>query len=173
MKISELPLLTSPADGDYVPADRGSGPQTGRYTLNTLLTKYFGPMLYPVGSLYFSTSSTNPATALGFGTWTAYAAGRFVVGVGTSDQTFAAGATGGESNHTLTTNEMPSHSHNPQFSNGNASVVGAGSGTAANIPGGGANFVSKTENATTNTGGGAAHNNLPPYVAAYIWQRTA
>ena len=67
-------------------------------------------LVYPVGSIYISTSSTNPGTLFG-GTWQAFAQGRTLIGVGTSDQAFSAGATGGESTHTLTTNEMPSHTH--------------------------------------------------------------
>lgn len=67
--------------------------------------------VYPVGSIYISTVSTNPATLFGAGTWAAFGAGRVLVGVGTSDQAFAAGATGGASNHTLTEAQMPSHTH--------------------------------------------------------------
>lgn len=66
--------------------------------------------IYPVGSIYISTNSTNPGTLFG-GTWEAYAQGRTLIGNGTSDQTFTAGATGGASTHTLTTAQMPSHTH--------------------------------------------------------------
>ena len=66
--------------------------------------------IYPVGSIYISTNSTNPGTLFG-GTWVAYAQGRTLIGNGTSDQTFTAGATGGASTHTLTTSQMPSHTH--------------------------------------------------------------
>lgn len=66
--------------------------------------------IYPVGSIYISSNSTNPGTLFG-GTWEAYAQGRTLIGNGTSDQAFNAGATGGSSTHTLTTNEMPSHTH--------------------------------------------------------------
>lgn len=60
---------------------------------------------YPVGSIYQSTKSTNPGTFLG-GTWTQLK-DRFLLGAGSK----AAGATGGEENHTLTVAEMPSHNH--------------------------------------------------------------
>ena len=66
--------------------------------------------IYPVGSIYMSTSSTNPGTLFG-GTWEAYAQGRTIIGNGTSDQVFSAGNTGGESNHKLSESEMPSHTH--------------------------------------------------------------
>lgn len=73
--------------------------------------------IYPVGSIYTSTVSTNPADLFGFGTWVAFGAGRVLIGAGTgtdsnsTQQTFSAGNTGGEYSHTLSTGEMPSHSH--------------------------------------------------------------
>lgn len=59
--------------------------------------------LYPIGSIYSSTVATNPNTLFGFGTWTAYAAGRVMIGNGGG---FSAGATGGSADATLVT-----HSH--------------------------------------------------------------
>lgn len=148
-------------------------------TSATALAQLVGGLLMPVGFIYTSTSSTNPGTALGFGTWAAFGGGRVLVGVGTSDQTFTAAATGGESNHTLTTNEMPSHTHNHAFDN-------SGSGWAANNPISGTNGMtghvagSWSDRAGTSisglvqaNGGGASHNNLQPYIVVYMWQRTA
>lgn len=133
--------------------------------------------LYPVGSIYTNaTNSTNPATLLGFGTWTAFAAGRVPVGVGTSDQAFAAGATGGESNHTLIIAEMPNHRHDMQrpayFGGENSndgSVYKPGPNTSSfyNLN------TSDARAQMMGTGGGGAHNNLQPYVVVYMWQRTA
>lgn len=86
--------------------------KTKAMTLQTLAT-----MLAPfmegikVNGLYFSTEATNPATSLGYGTWTAYAAGRVPIGVGTSDAVYAAGATGGASFHTNTLAELAAHVH--------------------------------------------------------------
>ena len=70
----------------------------------------YAPMLdtmkkiYPVGSIYMSTVSTNPATLFGFGTWEAMPAGRVLLAQGTSDwgTTYNAGSTGGEATHQLT-----------------------------------------------------------------------
>lgn len=67
-------------------------------------------LVYPVGSIYISVNATNPANFLG-GTWEAFAEGRTLIGVGSSDQNFALGSMGGESSHTLTAAEMPSHNH--------------------------------------------------------------
>ena len=67
--------------------------------------------MYPVGSIYMSTSGTNPSSFLG-GTWVAWGSGRVPVGVNTSDGNFnTIEKTGGESSHTLTVAEMPSHTH--------------------------------------------------------------
>ncbi len=71
---------------------------------------------YPVGSLYISTNNQNPANFLG-GKWESYAQGRTIIGAGTgtdsngAKRSFSAGASGGEYAHTLSNNEMPSHSH--------------------------------------------------------------
>lgn len=107
-------------------------------------------VVYPIGSIYLSTSSTNPNTLFGFGTWVAYAEGRTLIGVGTSDQVFSAGATGGESEHVLTSSELPSP---------NTTTTAVTSTTAVAID-------AYTEDAQP-------HNNLPPYIVTYIWQRTA
>jgi hypothetical protein len=117
--------------------------------------------VYPVGSIYLSTVSTNPNTLFGFGTWTACAEGRVLVGVGTSDAAYAAAATGGESTHALTEAEGPQHRHGVAIT----STLGGGGGSAQ--PGAG------TEGYSTYSGSGTAHNNMPPYLVVYIWERTA
>ena len=118
--------------------------------------------MYPIGTIYQSTKSTNPSTFLG-GTWTALT-GRVLVGAGTD---FAAGTTGGEATHTLTIDEMPSHNH--------MDYVGyAGSGTNKVVT-----FVTNSSVAywdvgySQSKGGNAPHNNMPPYRSVYMWERTA
>lgn len=147
-------------------------------------------VIYPVGSIYMSMSATNPATLFGVGTWARISQGRMLLGA--DDSTYKAGATGGEATHTLTANEMPAHSHGISTSgnhshkfygsddnNGNTSE-GAGKGMDT----GGNGYMSRnmiyyTANAgahthtISNSGGGAAHNNMPPYLVCYMWQRTA
>lgn len=115
---------------------------------------------YPIGSLYFSTSSTDPSTFIG-GTWERIT-DRMPIGAGTS---FPAGEVGGEKEHTLTTAEMPSHAHKFNWTDG-------GIGGSGNLPLGAAN-ASVNDWACDSTGGGAAHNNMPPYFSCYIWKRTA
>lgn len=121
--------------------------------------------VYPVGSVYIATVSTNPATLLGFGTWVAYGEGKVIVGKAAAGTFSTAGATGGAETHTLAIGEIPAHSHTT-----NIPVYGAGTGSNW-LAGGsviGYNYV-----ATNSQGGGGAHNNLQPYIVAYLWNRTA
>lgn len=132
--------------------------------------------VYPVGSIYMSSVSTNPATLFGFGTWAAEAAGRTLVGVGTSDATYSAGATGGESTHTLTESEMPAHDHgggsHTHSIPGNDSGVGS-VGALSNQDPYNTRYTGSSGAIINSQGGGSAHNNMPPYQVRYIWRRTA
>jgi microcystin-dependent protein len=67
-------------------------------------------LIYPVGSIYMSTSATNPSGLFG-GTWAAWGAGRVPVGVAASGTFNTVEKTGGAETHTLTTAQMPSHTH--------------------------------------------------------------
>jgi hypothetical protein len=125
--------------------------------------------IYPVGSIYINAAvTTNPATLLGFGTWVAFGTGRMMVGYNASDTDFdALQETGGAKTHTLSIAEMPSHNHNRQ-----SGISPAPNSNDLDITGG--NGRTLTNNITTdNTGGGGAHNNMPPYIVAYMWRRTA
>lgn len=123
---------------------------------------------YPVGSIYISTSSTfNPQTAWG-GTWKKTADGRCLIGA--SDK-YPLRSTGGEAEHTLTVNEMPTHRHyssrvnwyNDLQTNGISVNIAAKSNLKVDGP----------YNYTDYAGGSKAHNNMQPYLAVYIWERTA
>ena len=68
----------------------------------------------------------------------------------------ALGNSGGEETHTLTTAEMPAHTHTEQAPN--ALTIVQGSGVSTNITAG------NLQNLTSGSaGGGGAHNNLQPY----------
>lgn len=119
---------------------------------------------YPIGKIILSEVGINPVTYLGFGTWELWGSGRVPVGVDIDDTDFnAAGKTGGEKEHALTIDEMPSHNHN----------------STLNYEGRGSNQWSYRSNAdylggpvsTTNTGGGQPHNNMQPYITCYMWKR--
>lgn len=117
---------------------------------------------YPVGSIYISTASTSPAELFA-GTWERIK-DRFLLAVG---DTYTAGSTGGEAQHTLTVNEIPSHSHAVPSLNKWLSPDGSGEDMNYSV-------VSKINTqASGSTGGGQAHNNMPPYLAVYIWKRVA
>ena len=115
--------------------------------------------IYPVGSIYLSYSHVSPAVLFG-GTWVRIE-NAFLWGV---DENGTIGQTGGAKTHTLTVNELPSHTHGSVYS-GNVS----GTKTHAWLASGGTAMAY----GTVATGGGAAHNNMPPYVQVSIWRRTA
>lgn len=78
-------------------------------------------------------------------------------------------STGGEATHKLTVTEMPAHAH---FATVDTSFHPAPGGTNNNAWAINASSQSPN-NGITSTGGGAAHNNMPPYKTVYIWERTA
>lgn len=123
--------------------------------------------IYPIGSVYINVSdSTNPATLLGIGTWVALGAGRMIVGYDASDTSFdSAGETGGANTATLTTNELPAHTHTISCDKptDQGSVVGS-------APSGNGFASTKT---TGSSGSGAAFSILNKYVTCYTWKRTA
>jgi hypothetical protein len=128
--------------------------------------------VYPVGSIYTSIVSTSPGTHFG-GTWVSFGQGRVMVGhddAADPDTDFVAPSgdgssvlLGGAKTHTLSVDEIPSHTHgisnfeDPTGTGSNGSANGASSFSTVN---------------TDATGGGGAHNNLQPYVVVYMWKRT-
>lgn len=130
-------------------------------------------MVYPVGSVYMSTSSANPSTFIG-GTWQRYAQGRTIVGVSENEAEFSyVGKTGGEKNHQLTKPEMPRHDHNVSNDN-NALLLVASSTKAYATAGAGSGSNSwPWQRGVQAEGGNQPHNNLQPYITTYIWLRTA
>lgn len=130
-------------------------------------------MVYPVGSVYMSTSSANPSTFIG-GTWQRYAQGRTIVGVSENETEFNyAGKTGGEKTHQLTKAEMPRHDHNVSNDN-NALLLAASSTKAYATAGAGSGSNSwPWQKGVQAEGGNQPHNNLQPYITTYIWLRTA
>ena len=159
--------------------------------------------VYPVGSIYMSVNNVNPSTLFG-GSWTKIegkfllSSGRLQIASSTWIE-FNNGDTGGEWAHTLTTDEMPSHTHIQDAHNhtqnshshrlNNSAIVYNGS-ASGQIPNGsakkyttnsgnnvgtdGATATNQPQTATNqNTGGGQPHNNMPPYLAVNVWKRVA
>lgn len=155
-------LVPAPAAGDNTKFLKGDGTWQA-------LTNLF----YPVGSIYMSATLATAAdvgTALG-GTWIAWGAGRVPVGVDTSQTEFdTVEETGGEKTHTLTVDEMPSHSHGIYSVDTGSGSVGKRDGLYYN-GGWWGNYTGAPN--VKNTGGGGAHNNLQPYITCYMYKRTA
>lgn len=125
---------------------------------------------WPIGSIYMTVSNTSPESLFG-GTWERISE-RFLLGASSS---YPAGSTGGESAHTLTQSELPNYSLS--VTNG-SNVIRSKTGNTADayvqtqsggwgIP----NWESKTVTVASG-GSGEAHNNMPPYLAVYMWKRT-
>ena len=117
---------------------------------------------YPVGAIYLSVTDTDPATLFG-GTWERIG-GRFLLG---ADDTYTAGSTGGEAEHTLTIDEMPKHNHEIDNLNASGNATPYMTVQAQDKVGYGGNVQ------TMYAGGSQPHNNMPPYLAVFMWKRVS
>jgi len=147
--------------------------------------------LHPVGSIYINaTNSTNPGTLLGFGTWTAFGAGRVMVGFDSGNALFdAAEETGGAADatlpshtHTGTTDAGGAHNHT---AGGNTAIAHFGTGTTATHRG--VTDFSNTSGiadldavsthvhtiTTASAGTSGTNANYQPFITVYMWKRTA
>jgi hypothetical protein len=146
-------------------------------------------LLYPVGSIYINaTSSTNPGTLLGFGTWTAFGAGRVMVGFDSGNALFdTAEETGGSANssvishtHTATSTVTDSgHKHTfptrPDFTGGGSSFQSPYNGLGNTVNSDTSTVTTGITVATSvSTEGSSGTNaNYQPYITVYMWKRTA
>ena len=116
--------------------------------------------------------STNPGTLLGFGTWVEFGEGRMLIG---EDGTYSAGDTGGSTTHTLTQANLPDITlKTTEFvkieETPESAPNGSGTGNKGSSSGSGAAY----NKADVETGGSDTPiNHLPPYIAVYMWKRTA
>ena len=151
--------------------------------------------LYPIGSIYTSTSAATPETVLGFGTWEQIK-DVFLLSAG---NTYKAGTKGGEATHKLTVDEVAFHTHKPTTKLPGGDTyneyaftinrhyssdavqrfkVNGGSeytvmGTKLSAPDCLANKDIEQSLETAPAGGNSAHNNMPPYLVVYIWKRVS
>jgi len=127
-------------------------------TANSINVQNILDMIYPVGCFYISENNANPSTLFG-GVWE-QVKDTFLLCAGDK---YPAGTTGGEENHILTINEIPSHNHALKYGTGGTAAWGT------NVNNSGSKYVDNF--AIANAGGGKAHNNMPPYLTVYIWKR--
>lgn len=140
--------------------------------LQTTVNDYW-KTVFPIGYIYMTTSSSfDPNSTFG-GTWTRIK-DRFLLADGNY---YTNGNTGGESTHTLTVNELPSHKHYVGNSEGGKFWYLGKPGGVAQDSSQGVSFSGTTGRNTTfetsETGGGYSHNNMPPYLVVRVWKRTA
>lgn len=148
-------------------------------------------VMYPVGIIVEFAEDVNPNTAWVGTTWERMKNGRVLVSAGQYNETnwehlYTLGETGGGALHTLTTEEMPSHSHSGSTStNGDHSHTVTTFNVFGKIYGNSSDgYCTGSTNRTTstngnhqhsinidNTGGDMAHNNMQPYEVVHRWKR--
>lgn len=153
--------------------------------------------MYPVDSIYISTNSTSPASLYG-GSWERYGAGRALISASDTDSDFTAGTTGGSKTHSHKygiavgsfyghTLIAPNDAHPSVWSglvsydkdSGEANdgfhawtkledraVIGSGSMLGQT----GTPYNARRYRYETDT---KRESSLSPYVAVYVWRRTA
>lgn len=163
-------LLSATTAVTQSPADNSTKLSTTAYTDAAIAAAKSA--LFPVGAIYMGTVSTNPATLLGFGTWTALAAGRMLMGAG--DAGYPAGTTGGSANaivvshsHTVTGTAAsggshahgvtdPTHTHLRVSGGGSEAVLRNDSGGGQSF--GAGPFLSQTQTTTNASATGISIN---------------
>ena len=126
-----------------------------------------------MGSYYWNSNSTSPATLFGVGTWTQITE-KFIFAAG---ENYVSGDTGGEATHTLTLAEMPRHRHKLLDTSAGSDNIIVTHKNGWEIEGGPAqgvgNSVELKDLYSAYSGSSNSHNNMPPYIVAYCWHRDA
>ncbi len=161
-----LPMGGNRITNAGTPVEAADG-ATKDYVDGLLAHKSIALKAYPVGSIYLSVNGISPASLFG-GTWEQITQ-RFLWAADDSGG-YPVGSTGGEKTHTLTVNEMPSHGHNLESK---VILYTDRSAAISETPAAEGPYVRSGVITASAQGGGAAHNNMPPYLAVYMWKRTA
>ena len=182
--ISSKADISSPALlGTPTAPTASSGTNTTQLATTAFVTAALSAA-YPVGSIYINAGvSTNPATLLGFGTWTAFGAGRVLVGLNASDALFdTLEETGGSKDsvvvshtHTATVTD-PGHTHSlTNLATYSDTVSGGGITiqTRTNSSNTTASATTGISVANSTTGSSGTNANLQPYITVNMWKRTA
>jgi hypothetical protein len=142
-------------------------------------------IIYPVGSLYISTTNSSPSDLFGFGTWERYGAGRMLVSWNSSDTDFdSVNELGGSKTHNHNEGVLRAAIGSPT---GDADRLGFVSTVASDPSGGGTSNYTYAVPGTTSghlSSGSFSHytsaygytstdSNMPPYITVYMWRRTA
>jgi hypothetical protein len=177
---SNSPILTgTPAAPTASPGTNTTQIATTQFVTTAL------QVAYPIGSVYMNaTNATNPGTLLGFGTWSAFGAGRMPVGFNAGDPLFDTPEETGGSKDAI----VVSHTHNASTSTAGAhnhsglvltNLASSGSvEEARGNPDWQVSEVSVNGNHThtitvDSTGSSGTNANLPPYITVYMWKRIA
>lgn len=159
-------------------------------TNNSLNSGLYGVLdkVYPVGSIYQSTSQSTSPDNLFFGgsgltTWAAVGEGRVLVGKASSGTFDTAGSTGGVETVTLTAAQsgVPAHAHKFRItgdstpdSGTTGGIMVSGSGSTVNgVTGEPSDTAGEQIGGNTAADAASAHTNLQPYEVVYMWKRTA
>lgn len=177
--------ITSP---DELPFSDVSDSNNNKKTTFGNMVIEVAKILYPIGSIYTSIVSTNPATLFGFGTWSQIAGGKVLVGQTGSDADFdTAEETGGNKTIDIShTHSTPALQHagtavgNHTISHTTINTsVSSGGGTALSSVGNHTNVSHSVTQpndhsaGTSGSGGSATQNIMNPYYVVYLWKRTA
>jgi len=120
--------------------------------------------IYPIGSVYIATVSTNPGTLLGCGTWTAFGAGKMMVSLDSGDADFD---TSEETGGSKTSSALIAHTHTKQSYEG-----GADSGDDNRLDGTNSDTAFGTVT-TDSSGSGSSYSIMNPYIVVYMWERAS
>ena len=130
------------------------------------LTDTIDALIPSIGEIYITTSNENPVVKFG-GVWEQIK-DTFLLASG---DLYVAGSIGGEATHTLTIDEIPSHTH--QYKRHAFDRNDTDPETGEDVYGANNKTLAAHEGTTEATGNGQPHNNMPPYLTVYVWKRVA